>query len=110
MIFILFERQIFVVSVAFSVTKIHLVVSSDIGFFFFLVTSPVNIFECYSFYFPGDFPGLNIKSFRDLLIFISHESSPSWLVFDCFRRSGFLSIYNVLSRFASVRHQHSLDG
>ena len=33
----------------------------------FFVTSPVNIFECYSFYFPGNFPGLNIKSFRDLV-------------------------------------------
>ena len=59
MALILFERQKFVVFLAFSFTKIHWVVPE----IYFLVISPVNIFECYSFYFPGNFPGLNIKSF-----------------------------------------------
>ena len=39
-----FERQKFVVSLAFCFDKIHWVVP-EIQFFFFLVTSPVNIFE-----------------------------------------------------------------
>ena len=58
----------------------------------------------------GDFPGLNIKSLRDLVQFISHESLPSWLVVSIVsvQRSGFISIYYVLSRFASVQRQHSL--
>ena len=53
MVFILIERQIFVVSVPFYLTKIHWVVPEI--FFFFFVTSPVNTFK---FYFPGDFSGV----------------------------------------------------
>ena len=59
MALILFERQKFVVFLAISFTKIHWVVPE----IYFFVTSPVNIFDCYSFYFPGNCPGLNSKSF-----------------------------------------------
>ena len=61
MVFILFERKIFVVSVAFCVIKNHWVVPEIV----LLLHSLLNI--SYSFYFPMDFPGLNIKSFRDLV-------------------------------------------
>ena len=54
MVFILFERKIFVVSVVCSSRDIVL-----------LLHSLLNI--CYSFYFLMDFLGLNIKSFRDLV-------------------------------------------
>ena len=64
MALILFERQKFVVFLAFCLTKIHWVVPE---IQFFVTISPVNIFECYSFYFLSNFPGLNIKSFRDLV-------------------------------------------
>ena len=59
MVFILFERKIFIVSVAFCLIKIYWVVPGS------FVTLPVLIF--FNFYFPSDFPGLNIKSFRDLV-------------------------------------------
>ena len=38
------------------------------------------------------------------------RNSPFWLVVSTVsvQITGFLSIYNVLSRFASVEHQHSL--
>ena len=49
MALILFERQKFVVFLAFCLPKIHWVVPE----IYFFATSPVNIFECYIFYFPG---------------------------------------------------------
>ena len=63
MVFIVFERKIFVVSVAFlKFDKNSLGSSRDM---YLLLHSLLNI--CYSFYFPRDFPGLNVKSFRDLV-------------------------------------------
>ena len=63
MVFILFERQTFVVSVAFIGQKF-------IGYFqrySVFVTSPINIFKCHSFYFLGGFLGLNINSYEVFL-------------------------------------------
>ena len=62
MVFILFERKIFIVSAAFLFDKNLLGGSRDIVLF---LHSLFNI--CYSFYFPRDFLGLNIKSFQDLV-------------------------------------------
>ena len=47
----------------------------------FFITSPTNIFECYSLYFPGS----NIKSFGDLV----YKNSLFW--FDCLRAEVTLS-------------------
>ena len=62
MVFILSERKNIYTFCCFLFDKNSLGSSRDIVL---LLHSLLNI--CYSFYFPRDFPGLNIKSFRDLV-------------------------------------------
>ena len=62
MVFILFEKKNICSLCCFLFDKNSLGSSRDIVL---LLHSLLNI--CYSFYFPIDFPGLNIKSFQDLV-------------------------------------------
>ena len=62
MVFILFEKKKICSFCCFLFDKNSLGSSRDIVI---LLHSLLKI--CYSLYFPRDFPGLNIKSFRDLV-------------------------------------------